>query len=1434
MTKLGLDLGSSSLGWAIRNDENISKKGVITFPSGMVKGQGGYSSPTRDRREARSKRNLIRARKYRKWELLKILCKNKEFVPLDINELETWSEYKKGKIRAFPENPNFLSWLACDFSYQDGEKYKNPYELRVKALDEKLSKHEFGRTLFHIVQRRGYKDIGESDKETETQIKRRDESGFQDALDNNRTIAEALTNEFLKKGKRARNEYPYREEYQKELELICKGQGYDISKDGKYGYHDLFILSLWKAIIWQRPLKTQKGTIGKCTLEPSKLRSPLSHPIFEISRAWQFINTIKFYNKDGDKQSLPQEYRSALFSDLFIKKDNFKFEDIRKFLDKKLKYKAKYNYPISEKTGKYETSVSGMPFCNGIIKIIGEVASDALSEIEKYSIGNAPKIINSYSILDIWHAIFDFDEEYLEKFAVEKLEVQNIDVTRNKVEVSLSPLVILKKKLTIGYGDLSLKVLKKIIPFLKEGYLYNEAVVLAKLPDLMGEDWTEKRDFILELAQTSNQNYNWFKMIVGVTNNLIDIYKGEVEEWRTDGTPVRAWKEFDYNLNEYDKKDIETACIGYFGKESWKKKEDKEDIISEVGKEYQEFFFDHKRAYREVPTLTSIFKLVLEENGIKLQGELYHHSKRKNIYGSSIEDRKTGEEILPIPLIDSIKNPMFNKTMSILRRLVNELILNHEIDSDTEVVVEVARELNDNNKRAAIERYQNERRTKREKIRAFLEEFKARENKSFNVEKRIRDFELWSEQIFEKTDDSTGQKAKEILREKDAIKRYELWTEQKGQCMYTGKMISISQLFSNDIDIEHTIPRSLLPDNTMANLTVCYSKYNRDDKGKLMPYYCDNYSSDVNGMGTAIKPRLTTWEKIRDNYKGLYESRKKPFGNEDEAKKNKRIQDKHYFRMHYDYWKDKVERFTTEEVKDSWARRQLVDTQMVSKYAREFLRTYFKKVAVQKGSVTAQFRKIYGFQEADEIKSRNKHTHHAIDAAVLTLIPVNSSRRDSLLNKMYKLEENENKQFTTKPFQSFNSQKLIEDIETQTLIVNYEKDKILQQTSKNVRKRGKLQYVCDDKGNPLKDKNGNKIIKKQQGDTVRSTLYKQTFLGKIKDVERYSDGQPIRENGDWKYKKGENEFIFTERKPLKEVLSKVSDIIDPVIREIVKKQKDKAVDPQGNKIRHVRIKVKAGQVVKERANYRSEHDHKNFYYSAAGSIPYAIMVQNNTTEKVERKMIPVASYEIAKVFKRHKKFTPELYLDTFHPDLKQYQDLKLLKVGQKVLVLNNDEEFERREDLTFQRNRLYRITQFKYDGSKIMLQYHLEAMSKSDIDSQVKSIKDEIVKQKEIELDIPLIMEDISILNATDRKKDYQKRLDNFSNRLKDIEKISSKEVAVSIKNEIEKYKTESSSIVIEGQTPILGLSRKKWDFLYDNYDFEISTLGKIRMTPSP
>ena len=1454
MKKIGLDIGSSSLGWFI----NKNKKGVITFETGMSKGQsGGYTSPTKDRREARSKRNLIRARKYRKLELLRVLLN--KYVPLNENELNDWCHYRKGKRRKFPESEKFLKWLACDFTYQDGVKYKNPYELRVKALDEKLSNHELGRALYHLVQRRGYKDIGETDQETEKQIQRRGESGFQTALDENRTVAEALVNEFLNKAERARNQYPYREEYKNELEIICKSQEYSVAVNEKGEYLDEFVKNLWKAIIWQRPLKSQKGNIGKCTLEPSKLRCPISHPSFEIFRALQFINTIKYFDENNEKQSISKELKDKLFTNVFLKKDsNFIFEDIKEFLNKETKTIKKYNYPINPKNNKYDTSVTGMPICKGLISLFGDDAQNALLEIEKFNIGNAPKMKNGYSIYDIWHILFDFDEQHLEKFAVEKLGINNVSRKRKGEEIFISPLVELKKKYLQGYSDVSLKAISKIIPFLKEGYLYNEAVVLAKIPELMRVDWQSSKQTILNILKESNKIYQDKLTVISISNNLIDKHKGQTKA-TIDGNEeqVFAFKDFSYTLAEDDIEEVKNACINHFGEKTWEQIKNKDEIIQNVGLEYQEYFFDDKRAYRKTETLTEIFNFLLKEKNITINGELYHHSNRENLYNKNLKvNFKTGEkylpkykntetEILPIPFIDSIKNPMFNKSMSIVRKLLNELIVNGEIDQETEVVVELARELNDNNERAAIERYQKERRDNRDKIRKFLEQYNEEEHKSLNIEDNIPIFELWTEQIFEETEDDSKNKVQnknrlEILKEKEDVNRYELWTEQKGQCMYTGKMISIAQLFSNEIDIEHTIPRSILPDNTMANQTVAFAKYNRDIKAARTPFYCENFSRDTPN-GTSITPRLDNWRNLRDYYKIQYETKRRAKGAEDENTKNKRIQDKHYFRLHFNYWNDKLIRFETEEIKDSWARRQLVDTQMVSKYAREYLKLYFKKVSVQKGSVTADFRKIFGFQEQDEIKSRNKHTHHSIDAAVLTMIPTNSSYREEVLKEYYTAIENKDKrkigELRAKLIPpNFNVQSLIKHIESTTLIVNYHKDKILQQTGKIVRKRGVIQYVKDKNGEFLLDENGDKIVKKAKGDSIRSSLYAQTYLGKIRDVERYADNQPKRENGDWKYKNGKDEFVFVKRENISKVKESdklIAAIIDPVIKQLIEEQKSNSEikDYQGNIIRHVRIRTSTGKEVKERLNYRSKYDYKNKFYSEAGSVPYAILLQKTFNSTVKRELIPISSFEIAKEYKKYGNFVLDNFISEKYPDFLQWEKKQLLKTGQKLVVLNEDTDFEKRLEIDFQQKRLFVINQFS-EGN-IWLNYHLNALSKDEVKKSISFIKDEILLKFENELGLPNILLDENILDNKKRKEDYETRKYRFDNlnsfRFKRLIDSIGLEKTKEIKKELDKYKAIPSTIEIEGETPLLKIGKpENWNFLLEGKDFEMKLDGKI------
>ena len=100
-----------------------------------------------------------------------------------------------------------------------------------------------------------------------------------------------------------------------------------------------------------------------------------------------------------------------------------------------------------------------------------------------------------------------------------------------------------------------------------------------------------------------------------------------------------------------------------------------------------------------------------------------------------------------------------------------------------------------------------------------------------------------------------------------------------------------------------------------------------------------------------------------------------------------------------------------------WKNSQLVDTQIISKYARAYLKTLFNKVDVQKGSITAEFRNIYGIM-GDEKKDRSKHSHHAKDAAILTLIP-GSAKREDILKRYYEAKEKGLKHQES-PYHAFN------------------------------------------------------------------------------------------------------------------------------------------------------------------------------------------------------------------------------------------------------------------------------------------------------------------------------------------------------------------------------------------------------------------------------
>lgn len=98
---------------------------------------------------------------------------------------------------------------------------------------------------------------------------------------------------------------------------------------------------------------------------------------------------------------------------------------------------------------------------------------DAACEVYTQGMGKT-----RYEIMnDIWHTLFFFDDEgHMKMFAMEKLQMDDKHAE-----------LFSKIKMPSDYASLSLKAIRKILPYMKEyGMIYSHAVFLANLPKVIG------------------------------------------------------------------------------------------------------------------------------------------------------------------------------------------------------------------------------------------------------------------------------------------------------------------------------------------------------------------------------------------------------------------------------------------------------------------------------------------------------------------------------------------------------------------------------------------------------------------------------------------------------------------------------------------------------------------------------------------------------------------------------------------------------------------------------------------------------------------------------------------------------------------------------------------------------------------------------------
>lgn len=386
------------------------------------------------------------------------------------------------------------------------------------------------------------------------------------------------------------------------------------------------------------------------------------------------------------------------------------------------------------------------------------------------------------------------------------------------------------------------------------------------------------------------------------------------------------------------------------------------------------------------------------------------------------------------PRISSVKNPMAMHSLFRLRKVVNLLLKEGKITPDTKIHIEFSRDLNDANRRWAIQAWQRENEKDRERYRKEIEKYIANPSDT------------------------------DILK-------YQLWEEQNHKCLYTGEEIRISDFLGDNpkYDIEHTIPRSAGGDSTKMNLTLCSSRFNRDVKKTKLPTQLVEHEE--------ILDRIADWkERYEDLDKQIRRISTKGASSKEE--KDAKIKRRHLLSLQRDYWRGKYQRFTMKEVPEGFSRRQGTDISVISRYARMYLKSVFKHVYIVKGIATSDFRKMWGIQEEYAKKERVNHVHHCIDA--ITIACIDKAEYDKLAQFYHQSDEYKqgkgSKPVFEKPWPSFVND--IKQIQDELLIAHYSKDNMPKQAKRFVR-----------------DSKGKKIL--TQGDTARSSLHNDTYYGAI-------------------------------------------------------------------------------------------------------------------------------------------------------------------------------------------------------------------------------------------------------------------------------------------------------------------------------------------------
>lgn len=803
---LGLDLGTTSIGWAFVNEvenekeeSSIIRTGVRVIPLSTDEQQdfkkGNSITINADRTLKRGMRRNLQRYKQRRKAVIDILSKI-----------------------GFVDNNTLLS--------EEDKVTHSTYALRAKGPMEKLSKVDFARVLLMINKKRGYKSSRKANNQEEGQLI--DGMSVAKRLYNEKLTPGQLSYCLMKEGKKLLPDY-YRSDLQDEFDSIWNFQSQfypnsltDFHKDALKGLNKTATGQYFEKEI--RTERAENKGAGKKIQEYEWRTKSISEQL-SLPRVAYILTEInnQINQSSGYLGAISDRSKELYFNNLTV--GQFQYEQLKADPHGSLKNQVFYRQDYMDEFDAIWKEQS---------KHYPELTEKIRKELRNISIFYQRRLKSQKGLISVCE--FEGVERTVTVDGISKRKLVG-----PRVAPKSSP-VFQQAKVwqNINAIRVGLKVDES-----KEFTLEEDTKTLLFAELNLVDSWTDKQFLTWLFDNSKNKAKDWkvnFENLQGnrTQSALTTIFKDIAE--------MEGYPKIDSGKSASETIEALTICFADVGIESnifkvdldlqgnyfsqqpgyqlWHLLYSYEDDNSPTGTEslinklQENFGFKEEHArllanitFQEdygnlsVRALRKIYPFLEEGNmydeACKLAG--YNHS---SYITSEANNERVLHERLEVLKKNSLRNPVVEKILNQMVNVVNAIMDNPEMGRPDEIRVEMAREL----KKTA----------------------KQRKEMTQAIGKATKEHIEYREII-------KNEFGLPYVSRRDLIK-YKLYLELKSvgfKTLYSGTYIKPEELFTNKFDVEHIIPQSVLFDDSFSNKTIELRDVNLEKGNETAYDYCE-------------------------------------------------------------------------------------------------------------------------------------------------------------------------------------------------------------------------------------------------------------------------------------------------------------------------------------------------------------------------------------------------------------------------------------------------------------------------------------------------------------------------------------------------------------------------------------------------------------------